>query len=92
MLLVRFSAGEEFQAGWHSDEQTRKEKPRHLNRNFPEITINSEPIVGELHLRWKEYHSAAIRQSRFDDLAVVGSPFDKFCRHPDTPPLVSTSQ
>jgi len=53
--------------------------------DISQITINSEPTVGTLRHRWKEFHSAAIRQSRFDDLAVVGSQFDQVRRHPDAP-------
>ena len=42
------------------------------------ITINSEPIVGELRHPWKEYLSAAIRQSRFDDWASLEAHLTKF--------------
>ena len=55
--------------------------------DISQITFNSEQIVGDLRHRWKEFCSAVIRQPRFDDLAVVGSRFGQFCRHPDTPLL-----
>ena len=53
--------------------------------DISQMTFNSQSTVDEHHHRWKEFRSAAIRQPRFDDLAVVGSPFDQFSRHPDTP-------
>ena len=39
--------------------------------DIPQMAFVSEPIVGKAHHRWKKFRSAAIRQSRFDDLVVI---------------------
>jgi hypothetical protein len=41
--------------------------------------------VHNFHYPWNKLLSAAIRQARFEDLAVFGSPFGQVCRHPDAP-------
>ena len=51
------------------------------------ITYKLGAIVGRTDHRWKEFRSAAIRQSRFVNLAVGGSLLAQFCRHLDTPLL-----
>ena len=53
--------------------------------DIPRIAFKSMAIIVQVRRRCNGFPSVAIRQSRFDDLAVVGSPFDQFCRHPDTP-------
>ncbi len=52
-----------------------------LYSDISQITLKSKPIVVKSRHRWKEFRSAVIRQPRFDDLAVVGSPFGQICRH-----------
>jgi len=65
---------------------------KYLNlTDISHIIFKQGLIVGRSGHRWKEFRSAAIRQSRFVNLAVGGSLLAQFCRHPDTPLLSLSS-
>ena len=57
-----------------------------LTRHFPNV-LQFAANLDASHHQWRKFLSAAIRQPRFNDLAVVGSPFSQNCRHPHTPLL-----
>ncbi len=53
--------------------------------DISQITFKSMAIVQRLHCHWICFSSATIRSPDFGGLAVFGSPFGQFFRHPDTP-------
>ena len=57
-----------------------------MNRaDISQITFKSVAIILELRRRCSVAPSAGDRWPDFGHLTVLGSPFDQFCRNPDTP-------